>query len=345
MNRFLLSILLCLFSCVCSYANVRVLSIGVSNYPETSGWNKLNAHNDVELMRSIFPDAILLENVSATRSGIEAQLKALALNAAKGDTVIIHFSGHGQQIITTNSADEIDGVDEAIVPYDAAKRKTSSYSGQNHLTDDAFGKAIDNIRKSVGPSGFVIALIDACHSDSMDKGTDNHKEIYRGTDEIFGAEKMSEEKISSLRDSYHNQDDTSLKASTDMSNVVYLSACRSDKRNYEVVVDDKGYGSLTYYFCEEYKNKGISDLSVFLSAIYYGMENNQTLKFHGQVPSIRNTIGWEAPSKIITLPPDPPIGAGGNIGDSSYQTIIWCIVAAVVIIIFIALWITRKRKK
>ena len=179
----------------------------------------------------------------------------------------------------------------------------------------------------------------------MDKGTDNHKEIYRGTDEIFGAEKMSEEKISSLRDSYHNQDDTSLKASTDMSNVVYLSACRSDKRNYEVVVDDKGYGSLTYYFCEEYKNKGISDLSVFLSAIYYGMENNQTLKFHGQVPSIRNTIGWEAPSKIITLPPDPPIGAGGNIGDSSYQTIIWCIVAAVVIIIFIALWITRKRKK
>lgn len=115
MNRILLSILLYLFFSVCVHANVRVLSIGVSDYPETSGWNKLNAHNDVELMRSIFPDAILLENVSATRSGIEAQLKALALNAAIGDTVIIHFSGHGQQIITINSADEIDRV-EYFVP-------------------------------------------------------------------------------------------------------------------------------------------------------------------------------------------------------------------------------------
>lgn len=344
MNRILLSILLYLFFSVCVHANVRVLSIGVSDYPETSGWNKLNAHNDVELMRSIFPDAILLENVSATRSGIEAQLKALALNAAIGDTVIIHFSGHGQQIITINSADEIDRVDEAIVPFDAAKRKTSSYNGQNHLTDDAFGKAIDNIRKSVGPSGLVIALIDACHSDSMDKGTDNHKEIYRGTDEIFGAEKMSEEKISSLRDSYHNQDDTSLKASTDMSNVVYLSACRSDQRNYEVVVDYKGYGSLTYYFCEEYKNNGISDLPVFLSAIYYGMENNQTLKFHGQVPSIRNTIGWEAPSKVVT-PLPKPTDEPDDTDRLLSQTVIWSIIAAVVIIIFIALWITRKRKK
>lgn len=344
MNRILLSILLYLFFSVCVHANVRVLSIGVSDYPETSGWSKLNAHNDVELMRSIFPDAILLENVSATRSGIEARLKALAINAAKGDTVIIHFSGHGQQIITENSTDEIDGVDEAIVPFDAAKRKASSYSGQNHLTDDAFGKAIDNIRKSVGPSGLVIALIDACHSDSMDKGTDNHKEIYRGTDEIFGAEKMSDEKISSLRDSYHNQDATSLKASADMSNVVYLSACRSDQRNYEVVVDGKGYGSLTYYFCEEYKNTGIANLPAFLSAIYYGMENNQTLKFHGQVPSIRNTIGWEAPSKVVTHLPKPT-DEPDDTDRLLSQTVIWSIIAAVVIIIFIALWITRKRKK
>lgn len=345
MNRILLSILLCLFSCVCSYANVRVLSIGVSDYPETSGWTKLNAHNDVELMRNIFPDAIFLENASATRSGIETQLRALALNAAKGDTVIIHFSGHGQQIITTYSADEIDGVDEAIVPFDAAKRKTSSYNGQNHITDNAFGKAIDNIRKSVGPSGLVMAIIDACHSDSMDKGTDNHKEIYRGADEIFGAEKMSEEKKSSLRYSYHNQDNTSLKASAHMSNVVYLSACRSDQRNYEVVVDGKGYGSLTYYFCEEYKNMGISDLPALLSAIYSGMKNNHTLIFHGQIPSIRNTIGWKAPSKVISHLPEPPVGPGGNTRGSSYHTVIWSIIAASLIIIFIALWITRKRTK
>ena len=191
----------------------------------------------------------------------------------------------------------------------------------------------------------MIVLIDACHSDSMDKGTNRTNDTYRGTDEIFGSESMSDAEISALRDSYHNHEETALTESSDLSNVVYLSACLSDKRNYEIVVDGKGYGSLTYYFCEEYKNKGISDLPVFLSAIYYGMENNQTLKFHGQVPSIRNTIGWEAPSRVVTLPPKPPIGSGGNTGVSSYQTVIWCIVAASLILIFIILWITRKRTK
>lgn len=344
MRRIVSIVLMILLTCVGLLANVRVLSIGVSDYPETSGWNKLNAHNDVELMRSIFPDAILLENVSATRSGIEAQLKALAINAAKGDTVIIHFSGHGQQIITTNSTDEIDGVDEAIVPFDAAKRKASSYNGQNHLTDDAFGKAIDDIRRSVGSSGLVIALIDACHSDSMDKDTNRTGDTYRGTDEIFGSENMSDAEISDLRDTYHNQGDSALTESSDMSNVVYISACRSDQRNYEVVVDDKGYGSLTYYFCKEYKNKGISDLPTLLSAIYSGMENNPTLRFLGQVPSIRNTIGWETPSKVVTPLPETSDGVDDNDG-SSHQTVIWSIIAAGLIIIFIALWITRKRKK
>lgn len=344
MKTVVLSFLVCLFSCVCSHANVKVLSIGVSVYPKTSGWHRLNAQNDVELMRSIFPDAIVLENGSATRSGIEFQLKALANNAAKGDTVIIHFSGHGQQIITKYSVDEIDGVDEAIVPFDAAKRKTSSYNGQNHITDNAFGKAIDKIRKSVGPSGLVITIIDACHSDSMDKGSTRTGDIYRGTDEIFGSECMSDAKISNLRDSYHNQENIALTVSSDLSDVIYLSACRSDQRNYEVVVDGKGFGSLTYYFCKEYKNKGISDLPAFLSAIYSGLKNNPTLRFHGQVPSIRNTLKW-APTDVRVSPPIQKHEVPNDTQTvTSSQTVILSVLAALILIVF-TLWITRKRKK
>lgn len=344
MNRIILYIILCSITCVCSHANVRVLSIGVSEYPETSGWNQLNAHNDVELMCGIFPNAILLENASATRAGIEAQLKALASNAAKGDTVIVHFSGHGQQIITTNSKDEADRVDEAIVPFDAAKRKAGGYIGQNHLTDDVFGKAIDNIRIAVGSDGLVIAMIDACHSDSMDKDADQSGDIYRGTDEIFGSESMSDTEISNLREAYHNQEETTLAKSSDMSDVIYLSACRSDQRNYEVVVGDKGYGSLTYYFCKAYRNKGIFDLPAFLTALYDGMKGDNTLQFHGQLPSIRNTIGWVAPTQVIPSPPEPP-DVHGEINESYNQTVIWGIVAVAFTVIFIALWITRKKKK
>lgn len=342
MIRHLIPFIILLLTHIYASANVRVLTIGISEYPKASGWNNINAHNDVVLIQQLFPSAILLENENASKEKIEAQLKAMAYNAEKGDTVIIHFSGHGQQIRTNSSPKEIDGVDEAIVPYDAEKRKTASYFGQNHLTDDAFGTAVERLRQAVGPNGLVIAVIDACHSDSMDKDADASKEIYRGTDEIFGAENMSDEEIASLRKAYHCQDTTALKVSADMGNVVYISACRSDQRNYEVVEDCKGYGSLTYYFCEAYKSNGLSDLPALLSAIYSGMENDQTLQFHGQVPSIRNTVGWDAPTKVAPPIPDPPVGLEEP-EDPSNQTVIWGIIGLAVVSIFSALWIKRKK--
>lgn len=342
MKRLCLILILALFSYIGLLANVRVLSIGISEYPESSGWKKLNAHNDVLLIKAIFPSAISLEDNQATLYGIKDLLSNLSNTAAKGDTIIIHFSGHGQQILTSTSNDEIDGVDEAIIPYNAGKRKTTSYRGENHLTDNSFGIAIDRFRRTVGPKGLVIAVIDACHSDSMDKTADDDKEIYRGTDEIFGAENLRDEKIDSLREVYHNQDSSALVTLPDMSNVIYISACRSDQRNYEVVEDGKGYGSLTYYFSEAYRRVGLSDMMEFLTTIYSGMQNDKTLQFHGQVPSIRNTIGWEAPVKIIPLDPQPqspPTTPEGN----RITLWIWSLIVLIPLIIVISLWITKKR--
>lgn len=343
MKRLCLILILALFSHIGLLANVRVLSIGISEYPESSGWNKLNAHNDVLLIKTVFPSAISLEDSQATLSGIKVAISNLSNSVTAGDTIIIHFSGHGQQILTNTSSNEIDGVDEAIVPYDASKRKTISYWGQHHFTDNTFGDSIDRLRRAVGPKGLVIAVIDACHSDSMDKTADEAKEIYRGTDEIFGAENLPDEKIDSLREVYHNQDSSALTTLPDMSNVIYISACRSDQRNYEVVEDGKGYGSLTYYFSEAYRIVGLLDMMEFLTTIYSGMENDKTLHFHGQVPSIRNTIGWEAPVKVVTPPepPYPPTGPGGR----SNSHWIWSLLAVISLTILIALWIARKRRK
>ena len=320
MKRLCLILILALFSYIGLLANVRVLSIGISEYPKSSGWNKLNAHNDVLLIKAVLPSTRSLEDNQATLYEIKNLLSNLSNTAAKGDTIIIHFSGHGQQILTSTSNDEIDGVDEAIIPYNAGKRMTTSYRGENHL----------------------IAVIDACHSESMDKTADDAKEIYRGTDEIFGAENLLDEKIDSLREAYHNQDSSALATLPDMSNVIYISACRSDQRNYEVVEDGKGYGSLTYYFSEAYRRVGLLDMMEFLTTIYSGMQNDKTLQFHGQVPSIRNTIGWEAPVKIIPLEPKPqssPTTLEGN----RIRLLIWSLIVLIPLIIVISLWITKKR--
>ena len=344
MKRLCLILILALFSHIGLLANVRVLSIGISEYPESSGWNKLNAHNDVQLIKTIFPNAVSLEDSQATLSGIKGLISNLSSCVTAGDTILIHFSGHGQQILTNASSDEIDGIDEAIVPYDANKRKTKSYWGQNHFTDNAFGVKINRLRKAVGPSGLVIAVIDACHSDSMDKAAEGLEEIYRGTDEIFGVEGISDEKIASLREAYHNQDLTPLMTSADMSNVIYLSACKSDKRNYEVIKNEKGYGSLTFYFSEAYKKVGLSDISTFLTEIYTGMENDHTLQFHGQVPAVRSTIGWEAPVKIIPKDPVPSLPPTDP-EDRSISLWEWTLLVMIPLTILIALWTTRKIKR
>lgn len=344
MKRYLVCLLLVLTCVISSIANVRVLTIGVSDYPASSGWNKINAHNDVERMKALFPKATVLENEKATYSGIVGAMQALGKSIAPGDTIIVHFSGHGQQIITRKSTEEQDGVDEALVPFDACKRKGTNYSGDKHLVDDTFGAQVDAIRKSLGASGLVIVLIDACHSDSMDKDASESEDVYRGTNEIFGTEEMSEDQIDELRSKYRNRDSSNLTSSKEMSNIIYLSACRSDQRNHEIVVDGNGFGSLTFYFCKAYTEVGLSNLNTLLDKVYTGMEADKTLKFHGQLPLIRNTINWVAPQQNIpTVLPEPYGEDESGKSTVTYYKVAGG-VAAILIIILLIVWIAKKRK-
>lgn len=334
---FILSAMICL----CLSAKVQTLSISIGEYPAESGWNALGANNDARLMKQLFHEAIIVSNEKATNKNILRELTNLSRNVSRGDTVIIHFSGHGQQILTGTSSEEVDLVDEALVPYDAAKRKSATYNGQSHITDDIFGRYIAEIRKAAGPDGLVIAVIDACHSDSMDKDANASEDVYRGTDEIFGAEALSPDSIEELRKLYDAADDSPVVTSPVLSNAVFISACRTNQRNYEIKVNDTSYGSLTYYFCKAYKKTGIHDLNVFLSDLYTEMVSDNVMKFHGQTPVIRNSIGWEAPVSEIFEPTDPKPSIKD---DDSYAGYWWYAIGAFVIIAII-FTLCRKRKK
>lgn len=335
---FILSTMICL----CLSAKVWTLSICIGEYPSESGWNSLGADNDARLIRQIFDEATVVTNEKATYNQILSELNTLNRNANRGDTIIIHFSGHGQQILGGASSKEVDLVDEALVPYDAVKKKSVSYSGQSHITDDLFGEYISGLRKSVGPNGLVIAVIDACHSNSMDKDADATEDVYRGTDEIFGAEALSPDSIEKLRESYNSPDETSVLMSPELSDAIFISACETHKRNYEIKVDDTSYGSLTYYFCKAFEAKGISDLNEFLSDLYTEMSTDKTMKFHGQTPVIRNTIGWEAPKTKPFEPTDP---RPNNDISGVHESYWWWAVCGIVVIILIILVICRKKKK
>lgn len=288
-------------------ATTHVVSFGISQYPDGAGWCRINSDNDIELIKQTFrtTDLLVLENNAATKKHIINTLKSLCSRLSIGDTVIIHFSGHGQQILTENAKEEADGIDEAIIPYDACRKMSEHYKGENHLTDDEFGELITSFSTKLGKKGLVVAVLDACHSGSMDKATEDSDEIYRGTDDIFGSEKLSASEIEKIRKIYNTQETDSIRIDEDMSNIVFIGACKSNQRNYEIKIGEKGYGSLTYYFCKTYQDNKMTDTETFLTKLYNAMTCNHTLKFHGQEPKIKNSLGWIEPLKeeVVQTPP------------------------------------------
>lgn len=343
----LVSIILIFLAVIPAMGKTRLLTVTVADYAPESGWAHINANNDKEIVLQQFQSIASITSLSesqATYRNILKHLSTLERDVSKGDTVIVHFSGHGQQIVALNDSDEPDGLDEALIPFDAAKNKSAKYDGRNHLRDNEFGRHLGQLRCAVGPQGLVIAIIDACHSDSMNKdAASSDDDVVRGTYEIFG---LTDDEFAAIRSRYRNQETAPLDESPDASPIVIVSACRSDQMNHEIKVDGKGYGSLTYYFIEAVKTTGLQNPTAFLDHLYRSMSADKTLRFHGQLPLVRNTLGWIAPEKeIITEPqPEGEESSGENI--SSKHNISWhyVLIGSVILILIIGLIWKRMKK-
>lgn len=242
MKKFICIILLIAASYNLSHATKRALVIGIGNYPEASGWAKINGDKDLPIVRDMLlangfqsKDIVELKNESATADAIRKALDALVSKAAKGDVIYIHFSGHGQQI-TDLHGDEEDGFDEAWIPIDAqfsyAKGK---YEGENHIVDDQLNQWLSQLRSKVGATGKITVVADACHSGGGSRGDEDESEyVVRGTSDAFvipGNTKPFSGEVGTI-------------------DWIFISACKSYQCNYEY----KGTGSLTYALGQQKAN-------------------------------------------------------------------------------------------
>ena len=242
MKKFICIILLIAASYNLSHATKRALVIGIGNYPEASGWAKINGDKDLPIVRDMLlangfqsKDIVELKNESATADAIRKALDALVGKAAKGDVIYIHFSGHGQQI-TDLHGDEEDGFDEAWIPIDAqfsyAKGK---YEGENHIVDDQLNQWLSQLRSKVGTTGKITVVADACHSGGGSRGDEDESEyVVRGTSDAFvipGNTKPFSGEVGTI-------------------DWIFISACKSYQCNYEY----KGTGSLTYALGQQKAN-------------------------------------------------------------------------------------------
>ena len=132
--------------------------IGIGQYRGDTGWTELSSRNDISLMHNTLmnqgfanEDVYILQDQKATQASILLLLNTTLYQAVgSGDVVYFHFSGHGQQCMDYDG-DELDGLDECIVPYDSPKNyQEGKYEGQQLITDDALNGIFSRIRRKLG---------------------------------------------------------------------------------------------------------------------------------------------------------------------------------------------------
>lgn len=214
------------------------LLIGVSEYKRTGDtdveWWNLNSKPDIAALKQVLtrkfnfsPNEIrtLTTRQETTRQSILSTFKDLVNKVQAGDIVYIHYSGHGAQILDDNG-DELDGLDESIVPSDYKTRK----DGSRNIRDDEIGIFLNEL-KTKNPAT-VIFTFDSCFSGTITRGG---RQLVRG--ESYQGKTPKINPKASADDSSGILPQKSLS-----SNVIIISATRSDQTAKET--DDDSYGKM-----------------------------------------------------------------------------------------------------
>ena len=226
------------------------LIVAVGDYPEASGWADISSVNDVELIEgALLNQGFTKQNITtiineqADRSGIINALKAVKSKLAPGDILVVHFSMHGQQVFD-NNGDELDKLDESLVPYDAFASYSDTYKGENHLRDDDLGNIIKDLRNTLENTGQLFMILDSCHSGSSTRGA-----ISRGGKSALTPPNWTHENSTSAQGSDMMEN---VNLNENNSPFVIISGARAKEQNFEY----EGYGSLSYAFAKAMNTLG-----------------------------------------------------------------------------------------
>ncbi len=272
------------------------LIVAVGKYPAASGWEELSSQNDVRILKDallkqgfVGADIAVLQDEQATRQGILDAIRTHLIEKAKpGDAVIFHFSGHGQQVQDnpdqTGRGDEVDGYDEAIVPFDSPKRYQSGiYEGENLIRDEELGAILQKLRMKLGKEGHLLTLIDACHSGTATRGLAKA----RGTNMRMA----SPDYLAAHPDRFGEDDPLADDSPDDLERLapmVALFSASPNQLSYEHVDDNgEGFGILSYtfskVFCSAKEGTTYRDLFDQIRLQVSALSPRQTPQAEGQL--------------------------------------------------------------
>jgi metacaspase-1 len=218
------------------------LQIGISQYPQYTGWSSIHGLNDLDMLGPIMQregfEVRQVREDQAKLLGIRMAMDQLQADVSTGSMVHLHFSLHGQQLPDDN-ADEFDQFDEALIPFDAIANRQNGYAGEQHLRDDELYSRLSNLRKKIGPTGQVWVTLDACHSGTATRGWGT----FRGSIVPFGRNKTSRNAMTEPAWEVGTQGDED----ANLAPLVLFSATTAQQLNREYFAPNgKMYGALSY---------------------------------------------------------------------------------------------------
>lgn len=224
----------------------KALLIGI-NY--TGSENELNGCiNDVKNVRTFLTDNCKFsssnikllsdeESEKPTRVNMENNIRWLMTDNMPGDVLVLHYSGHGGNIIDRNR-DETDGRDETLIPLD--------FETAGEITDDwLFENLISKVPKDVT----LWCFLDCCHSGTAIDLKHNYQSNckYRKGGAI-------PKNLIYKKDEWTDSFNYSIERSKDIiGNVCLFSGCQDKETSADAFINNKGQGAFTYCLLETLK--------------------------------------------------------------------------------------------
>ncbi|MBX3305899.1 MAG: caspase family protein [Nitrospira sp.] len=232
----------------------RAVLIGINKY-QVPGSDLNGCVNDVKNLSAALKtyygfadkDITTLTDLKATKTAMQTAIQKLIKSGKKGDTLLLHYSGHGSNVPDDNG-DEADHRDEILCPTDLDWKDT--------LRDDWLRKTFNKLKKGVS----LTVIMDCCHSGTITRAIVPPDAPVRERFLPCPLDLMATESGRKLRGTVRRRLKKASSGRSRKSDVVYadiqemlISGCRATQTSADAEINGTYNGALTYYLVESIK--------------------------------------------------------------------------------------------
>ncbi|MEK6763497.1 MAG: caspase family protein [Nitrospirota bacterium] len=232
----------------------RAVLIGINRY-QVPGADLRGCVNDVKNLTNALTtyygfsaqDITSLTDLQATKKAMQSAIQKLIASGKKGDTLLLHYSGHGANVPDDNG-DEADHRDEILCPTDL--------DWNDPLRDDWLRKTLNKLRSGVS----LTVIMDCCHSGSNTRAFTPPDAPIKERFLPCPLDLMATESGRKLRGTLRGQLGKAPRGRKRKSDIVHadikemlITGCRDTQTSADAHIGGSFNGALTYYLVESIK--------------------------------------------------------------------------------------------